>query len=144
MHDLAPDDRRPDAPGSRTSRASSSGRSSTIRSAAAPRSTRRAGPPAPEPGGSCHRLADRVEARVHGPCVGAGIELPAFAGRVVAAPDTTFRLPEISMGLIPGAGGTVSIPRRIGRWRTLHLALGGGPLGAADALEWGLVDAVGA
>ncbi|WP_297500863.1 hypothetical protein [Pseudonocardia sp.] len=38
----------------------------------------------------------------------------------------------------------MSIPRRIGRWRTLHLALGGGPLGAADALEWGLVDAVGA
>jgi hypothetical protein len=90
-----------------------------------------------------HRLADRVEARVHGPCVGAGIELPAFAGRVVAAPGATFRLPEIGMGLIPGAGGTVSIPRRIGRWRTLHLALGGAPLGAADALACGLVDAIG-
>jgi enoyl-CoA hydratase/carnithine racemase len=77
-------------------------------------------------------------------CVGAGIEPPAFAGRVVAAPDTALRLPEIGMGLIPGAGGTVSIPRRIGRRRTLHLTLDGGPLGAADALERGPVDAVGA
>ena len=87
-----------------------------------------------------HRLAARVEARVHGSCVGAGIELPAFAGRVVAHPTATFRLPETSMGLIPGAGGTVSIPRRIGRWRTLLLALSGEPLDAATALDWGLVD----
>ncbi|MCW0215051.1 MAG: enoyl-CoA hydratase/isomerase family protein [Pseudonocardia sp.] len=89
-----------------------------------------------------HRLAPRVEARLHGPCVGAGIELPAFAGRVVADPGATFRLPEIGMGLIPGAGGTVSIPRRIGRWRTLYLALAGAPLDAATALQWGLADAV--
>ncbi|HEX3786900.1 MAG TPA: enoyl-CoA hydratase/isomerase family protein [Pseudonocardiaceae bacterium] len=87
-----------------------------------------------------HRLADRVEVRLHGSCVGAGIELPAFAGRVVARPDTTFRLPEVGMGLIPGAGGTVSIPRRIGRWRTLLLALSGRALAASTALSWGLVD----
>jgi enoyl-CoA hydratase/carnithine racemase len=89
-----------------------------------------------------HALRDRVEVRLHGPCVGAGIEVPAFAGRVVAAPDTTVRLPEVGMGLIPGAGGTVSLPRRIGRWRTLHLALSGMPCDAATALRWGLVDAV--
>ncbi|QKW40468.1 enoyl-CoA hydratase/isomerase family protein [Actinomadura sp. NAK00032] len=89
-----------------------------------------------------HRLADRVEARLHGPCVGAGIELPAFAGRITAHPDTTFRLPEVSMGLIPGAGGTVSIPRRIGRWRTLYMALTGTPVPAATALNWNLIDAV--
>ena len=87
-----------------------------------------------------HRVADRVEARLHGACVGAGIELPAFAGRVIARPDTTFRLPEVAMGLVPGAGGTVSIPRRIGRWRTLLLALSGRPLDAPTAVEWGLVD----
>jgi hypothetical protein len=87
-----------------------------------------------------HRIADRVEARLHGSCVGAGIELPAFAGRVVASPDATFRLPEVGMGLIPGAGGTVSIPRRIGRWRTLLLALSGRALDAPTALSWGLVD----
>jgi hypothetical protein len=87
-------------------------------------------------------LKDRVEVHLHGPCVGAGVELPAFAGTVIAAAGTTFRLPEVGMGLIPGAGGTVSIPRRIGRWRTLYLALTGRPLDAETALGWGLVDAV--
>ncbi len=87
-------------------------------------------------------LSDCIEARVHGRCVGAGVELPAFARRVFAAPDTTFRLPEIGMGLIPGAGGTVSLPRRIGRWRTLYLALSGVELDLDTALEWRLVDAV--
>jgi enoyl-CoA hydratase/carnithine racemase len=89
-----------------------------------------------------HRLAGRLEVHLHGSCVGAGIELPAFAGRVIAHPDTTVRLPEVSMGLIPGAGGTVGIPRRIGRWRTLFLALYGKPVDALTALAWGLVDAV--
>jgi enoyl-CoA hydratase/carnithine racemase len=88
------------------------------------------------------RVADRTEVRVHGACVGAGIELPAFAGRVVADPGTTFRLPEVGMGLIPGAGGTVSIPRRVGRWRTMYLALSGTLLAAETALSWGLVDDV--
>ena len=89
---------------------------------------------------------DRVRARttvlVHGPCVGAGLELPAFAGTVVADPGTTFRLPEVAMGLIPGAGGTVSIARRIGRQRAALLALTGATIGAPTALEWGLVDSV--
>ncbi|MFW0793930.1 enoyl-CoA hydratase/isomerase family protein [Gordonia sp. CPCC 205515] len=89
------------------------------------------------------RLADRIEVRLHGHCVGAGIEIPAFAGRVVAEPDTVIRLPEVSMGLIPGAGGTVSVPRRIGRWRALHLFVTGAPLNAEQALAWGLVDEVG-
>ena len=89
-----------------------------------------------------HRLADRVEVRLTGTCLGAGIELPAFAGLVVATPGTTVQLPEIRMGFIPGAGGTASIPRRIGRWRTLHLALTGTALDARTALEWGLVDRV--
>jgi enoyl-CoA hydratase/carnithine racemase len=89
-----------------------------------------------------HRIAHRTEVRPHGPCVGAGIELAAFAGRVVASPGTTVRLPEVGMGLIPGAGGTVSIPRRIGRWRTLYLALSGRDLDAATAARWGLVDEI--
>lgn len=91
-----------------------------------------------------HELRDRIQARVHGTCVGSGIELPAFAGTVLATPETTFRLPEVGMGLIPGAGGTVSIPRRIGRWRTLYLALTGSVLDSPTALAWGLVDALGA
>lgn len=87
--------------------------------------------------------AERVRAELHGACVGAGIELPAFAARVVAREDAFFQLPELSMGLIPGAGGTVSLPRRIGRQRTAWLALTGTRLDAATARDWGLVDEVG-
>ncbi|WP_254658208.1 enoyl-CoA hydratase/isomerase family protein, partial [Mycobacterium avium] len=47
-----------------------------------------------------------------------------------------------ALGLIPGAGGTVSITRRIGRWRTAYLVLSGRTVGAATALSWGLVDEV--
>jgi enoyl-CoA hydratase/carnithine racemase len=92
---------------------------------------------------------DRLRARgtdlvalVHGACIGAGLELAAFAGRLVASPDTVFRLPEIAMGLVPGAGGTVSIPRRIGRQRAAALALEGAPIDSARALEIGLVDEI--
>ena len=88
------------------------------------------------------RIAERVTVVVHGACIGAGIELPAFAGRVVARPDATFALPEVGMGLVPGAGGTVSIPRRIGRHRTAWLAITGQRIDAATALGWGLVDEV--
>lgn len=87
-------------------------------------------------------VADRTEAVVHGPCVGAGVELAAFCHRVVAHADARFRLPETGMGLMPGAGGTVSIPRRIGRDRTLSWLLTGAELDAETALDWGLVDAV--
>ncbi len=81
-----------------------------------------------------------VEAHVQGRCIGAGVELMAFADRVVARPDATFELPEVAMGLVPGAGGTVSIPRRIGRQRSAYLALTGERIDADRALAWGLVD----
>jgi enoyl-CoA hydratase/carnithine racemase len=86
--------------------------------------------------------ADRVTAHLHGSCIGAGIEIPAFAAHVLADPSTTIRLPEVGFGLIPGAGGTVSIPRRIGRHRTAYLALTGRSIAADTARSWGLVDAV--
>jgi enoyl-CoA hydratase/carnithine racemase len=89
-----------------------------------------------------HRLRDRVVCEVHGACIGAGIELPAFAGRIVAAPDSHFVLPEVGMGLVPGAGGTVSITKRIGRLRTAAMALSGQRVDAPTALAWGLVDAI--
>jgi enoyl-CoA hydratase/carnithine racemase len=95
------------------------------------------------PGAAIDRISDRVTARVHGLCAGAGVEVPAFAGHVVADADAAFVLPELSMGLIPGAGGTVSIPRRIGRHRTLWLALSGTRIDAATSVDWGLVDAIG-
>jgi enoyl-CoA hydratase/carnithine racemase len=89
-----------------------------------------------------HQLADRTTVQVHGACVGAGIELPSFTRHVVAAPGTAFRLPELGMGLIPGAGGTVSITKRIGRWRTAWWALTCRSVDVDTALRWGLVDGV--
>jgi hypothetical protein len=91
-------------------------------------------------GAAVHALRDRITVEVHGACVGAGTEIPAFAGRIVAQPDAWFQLPEVSMGLIPGAGGTVSVTRRIGRWRTAYLGLTGQRIDATTAHGWGLVD----
>lgn len=88
------------------------------------------------------RCASRTRVHVHGACIGAGVELAAFAGRVAAAHDARFCLPELSMGLVPGAGGTVSVPRRIGRHRAALLAISGQTLDAEGALDWGLVDEI--
>jgi enoyl-CoA hydratase/carnithine racemase len=88
-------------------------------------------------------VADRTTVEMHGACAGSGVELAAFARTVVAAPDTTFALPEVGLGLVPGAGGTVSIVRRAGRHRTALLALAGHPIDVATAQAWGLVDRVG-
>lgn len=92
------------------------------------------------PASGLARIAHQVTAHLHGHTVGAGIELAAFAHRVLAAPDTVVRLPELAMGLIPGAGGSVSITRRAGRQRMAYLALTGAALSAETALAWGLVD----
>ena len=86
--------------------------------------------------------AERYAFHVHRACIGAGIEMPAFARRLTATPDTVFQLPEVNMGLLPGAGGCVSIPRRIGRHRTAYLAILGEPIGADLALDWGLIDSI--
>jgi len=87
-------------------------------------------------------LSGRLVVGLHGSCLGAGIELPAFASRVVAADDARIGLPEQGIGLLPGAGGTVSIPRRAGRQAALSLLLRDGTIGAAEARAWGLVDEV--
>jgi enoyl-CoA hydratase/carnithine racemase len=89
-----------------------------------------------------HSLRNRTTAFLHGACLGAGIELPAFAGQVRATADARIGLPEVGLGLMPGAGGTVSLPRRIGRWRTAFLALTGATISAQQALQWGMIDAV--
>ena len=87
-----------------------------------------------------HELGGRLTIEVHGACIGAGTELAAFGARVVARPETFFQLPEVAMGLVPGAGGTVSVTKRIGRHRTAWLALTGERLDLDTALAWGLVD----
>jgi enoyl-CoA hydratase/carnithine racemase len=87
-------------------------------------------------------LGRSCRAEVHGRVMGSGLEMAAFCGWIEAHEDSVFGLPELSLGLIPGAGGTVSVTRRIGRWRTAYLVLTGRALGAATALAWGLVDAI--
>jgi enoyl-CoA hydratase/carnithine racemase len=88
------------------------------------------------------RIRERVTAKLHRACIGAGVEMPAAAARVIADPNAWFRLPEVGMGLIPGAGGTATIARRIGRRRACYMAISGLDIDAATALDWGLVDAV--
>ncbi len=94
------------------------------------------------PGRFLAQCAERVEFHVHGACIGSGVELPAFGRRVTASADSFFHLPELRFGLIPGGGGCVGIPRRIGRQRTAWLVLSGKRINAKQALEWGLVDAI--
>ena len=84
----------------------------------------------------------KLEVQVQGACVGAGLELAAYAARIVATPGAWFQLPELGMGILPGAGGCVSLVRRIGRQRTALMILSGKRIGARQALGWGLVDAL--
>lgn len=88
------------------------------------------------------RLGRRCRAEVHGQVLGSGLEMACYCGWVSCHPDATIGLPELALGLIPGAGGTVSITRRIGRWRTAYLVLSGRTIDAATALGWGLIDEV--
>jgi enoyl-CoA hydratase len=88
------------------------------------------------------RCADRLDVHVQGGCVGSGLELAAFASRLTAAPNAWFQLPELSMGILPGAGGCVSLTHRIGRQRTALMILSGKRISAKQALAWGLVDAI--
>jgi enoyl-CoA hydratase/carnithine racemase len=86
------------------------------------------------------RLGRNCCAQVHGQVLGSGLEMAAYCGCVQAHPGAVLGLPELGLGLIPGAGGMVSITRRIGRWRTAYLVLSGRTIDTATALRWGLID----
>ena len=79
-------------------------------------------------------------AALHGTALGGGLELALACRGRVAAPDTRLGLPEVTLGLIPGAGGTVRLPRLIGAEAALDMIAGGKPVPAKRALELGLVD----
>lgn len=89
-----------------------------------------------------HLLAPRLVVALHGACLGAGVEIPLFSHQVIAADNTRIGLPELRFGLIPGAGGTVSISQRAGAHRVLELLLGGTTIGTDKAQSWGLVEEV--
>jgi Enoyl-CoA hydratase/isomerase len=88
------------------------------------------------------RFGKHCRAEVHGQVLGSGLEMAAFCGHVSSAHGATLGLPELSLGLLPGAGGTVSITRRIGRWRTAYLVLSGRMIDPPTAQRWGLIDGI--
>lgn len=92
------------------------------------------------PGRAMAGIANKTRFFLHSACIGSGIEIAAFAEHVVARRNSFFQLPELSLGLIPGAGGCISVARRIGRQRTAWMVYSGRKITATKALEWGLVD----
>jgi 3-hydroxyacyl-CoA dehydrogenase/enoyl-CoA hydratase/3-hydroxybutyryl-CoA epimerase len=89
-------------------------------------------------------LPKPVVAAIHGACLGGGLELALACHYRVATdhPKTQLGLPEVQLGLIPGAGGTQRLPRLIGLRASLDLILSGKSERAGKALRLGLVDEV--
>jgi 3-hydroxyacyl-CoA dehydrogenase len=92
-------------------------------------------------------VLDRIEnaskpvvAALHGTALGGGFEVALTAHYRIAVPSAKCGLPEIKLGLIPGAGGTQRLPRLIGVEKALDVILSGSPFGAREAKEWGVVD----
>jgi enoyl-CoA hydratase/carnithine racemase len=85
------------------------------------------------------RLDAATVAAVHGLAVGGGMEMALLCDVCVAADDARFALPETGLGMIPGVGGTQTLPRRAGVGRALEVVLGGRTLDARAALGAGLV-----
>lgn len=81
-------------------------------------------------------------AGIHGTALGGGLELAMACHARVATPEARLGLPEVTLGLIPGAGGTVRLPRLVGADLALRMVSGGKPIGADEALAAGLIDAV--
>ena len=85
-----------------------------------------------------------VVASIHGPALGGGLEVALSAHWRVATPSAKLGLPEVQLGLLPGAGGTQRTPRLIGAQAALDLMLSGRHVGAQEALRMGLIDRVAA
>ena len=84
-------------------------------------------------------LGKPVIARVQGYALGGGMELAMACSLRVASRQARFGLPEITLGILPGFGGTQRLQRLCGRGNTLHLALTGKPVSAERAYELGVV-----
>ena len=79
---------------------------------------------------------------VNGAAYGGGCEIAACCDFLYAAETARFALTEVTLGIMPGGGGTQTLPRAVGERRAKELILTGAPFSAAQALQWGLVNAV--
>jgi len=84
-------------------------------------------------------IGQRATVIFHGAVIGSGLEVFAASGHRWARPGTWFQLPELAMGLIPGAGGTRTVTKAIGRQRALWMMLSGRRIDACTAQSWGLI-----
>jgi enoyl-CoA hydratase/carnithine racemase len=89
-----------------------------------------------------HAVPQPMIAAVHGFALGGGTELAMHADFVLAADDAVFGLTEVSLGIIPGGGGTQNLPRMIGRNRAKELIFSARRIGAHEAKDLGLVNHV--
>ncbi len=85
-----------------------------------------------------------IVAALHGTTLGGGLELAMACHYRIAMPSAKMGLPEIKLGIIPGAGGTQRLPRLIGLDKAMDMIVSGLPVGAATARELGIVDAIAA
>jgi methylglutaconyl-CoA hydratase len=83
-----------------------------------------------------------IVAAINGVALGGGLELALCCDLRVAAPHATLGMPETSLAVIPGAGGTQRLPRLIGEARAKEMILLGRPISAEEALRWGLVNRI--
>jgi len=83
-----------------------------------------------------------VVAAVHGTALGGGLEVTLACHYRVGVPAARFGLPEVKLGILPGAGGTQRLPRVVGVEKALQMIVSGDPIGAAEALQHGLIDEI--
>ncbi|MBL4782477.1 MAG: enoyl-CoA hydratase/isomerase family protein [Porticoccaceae bacterium] len=92
--------------------------------------------------GNMETAAKPIVAAIHGTALGGGLEVALGCHYRVALSSAKVGLPEVHLGLLPGAGGTQRLPRLVGAQAALELIVGGGHVPAAKALELGIVDEI--